>query len=124
VLIPDELGLSTAEVYAEADRLGLGRDGAELEEVAARLRAAAAEGASPLDYRELLVNDLQHAALSLRPEIAEVLATLEQAGAAVALVTGSGPTAFGLFEDIAAADRAAAGLPPRYASALVTMPPR
>ena len=124
VLIPDEFGLSTAEVYAEADRLGLGRDGAELEEVGARLRAVAAEGASPLDYRELLVNDLQHAALSLRPQIAEVLATLEQAGAAVALVTGSGPTAFGLFEDIAAADRAAAGLPPRYASALVTMPPR
>jgi 4-diphosphocytidyl-2-C-methyl-D-erythritol kinase len=124
VLIPDEFGMSTAEVYAEADRLGLGRDAAELEEVGVRLRAAAGEGASPLEYRELLVNDLQHAALSLRPEIAEVLATLEQAGAAVALVTGSGPTAFGLFEDIAAADRAVAGLPPRYASALVTMPPR
>jgi 4-diphosphocytidyl-2-C-methyl-D-erythritol kinase len=124
VLIPDEFGMSTAKVYAEADRLGLGRDAAELEEVGVRLRAAAGEGASPLEYRELLVNDLQHAALSLRPEIAEVLATLEQAGAAVALVTGSGPTAFGLFEDIAAADRAVAGLPPRYASALVTMPPR
>lgn len=124
VLVPGEEGLSTAAVYAEADRLGLGRDASELEAIAERLRAAAAAGASPLDYPELLVNDLQQAALSLRPELAEVLSTLEQAGAGVASVTGSGPTAFGLYEDIAAADRAAAALPPRYASALVTMPPR
>ena len=37
-------------------------------------------------------------------------------------VTGSGPTAFGLFEDIVAADRAVAALPPRYASAVVAAP--
>ena len=43
---------------------------AELERLAERLRAAAAAGASPLDYPELLVNDLETAALSLRPEIA------------------------------------------------------
>ncbi len=41
VLIPSEEGLSTAEVYAEADRLGLGREPAELMEIAAGLRAAA-----------------------------------------------------------------------------------
>ena len=38
------------------------------------------EGASPLDYSELLVNDLQEAALSLRPEIAPVLEALADAG--------------------------------------------
>ncbi len=79
---------------------GLGRDLAELDAIDERLRAAAASGASPLDYPELLVNDLGEAALSLRPEIAEALAALREAGAEVALVTGSGPTAFGLFEDI------------------------
>ena len=41
-----------------------------------------------------------------------------------ALVTGSGPTAFGLFEDIVAADAAAAALPPRYANAIVSTPQR
>ena len=68
--------------------------------------------ASPLEYAELLVNDLEQAAVSLRPEIAEALDALEEVGARRALVTGSGPTAFGLFDDIVAADRAAAALPP------------
>jgi 4-diphosphocytidyl-2-C-methyl-D-erythritol kinase len=122
VLIPFEPGLTAREVYAEADRLGLGRDMVELEAEEARMREAAAGGASPLDYPEMLVNDLQGAALSLRPEIAEALAALEEAGAATALVTGSGPTAFGLFADIAAADRAAASLPPRFAGAIVSTP--
>jgi 4-diphosphocytidyl-2C-methyl-D-erythritol kinase len=35
-------------------------------------------------------------------------------------VTGSGPTAVGLFDDIVAADRAAGTLPPQYANAIVT----
>ncbi len=122
VLLPAEEGLSTAEVYAEADRLGLGRDLAELDAIADRLRGAASGGASPLDYPELLVNDLGEAALSMRPEIASGLAALEEAGARVAMVTGSGPTAFGLFEDIVAADRAADALPPRHANAIVVAP--
>jgi 4-diphosphocytidyl-2-C-methyl-D-erythritol kinase len=122
VLIPAESGLETADVYAEADRLGLGRDPAELTDIGERLREAAGRGGSPLDYAELLVNDLERAALSLRPEIAEALVVLEQAGAARALVTGSGPTAFGLFPDLAAADRAADSLPPRFAGAIVTTP--
>jgi 4-diphosphocytidyl-2-C-methyl-D-erythritol kinase len=122
VLVPAEEGLGVGEVYAEADRLGLGRTDAELQAVEGRLRDAAAGGASPLDYPELLSNDLQGAVLSLRPEVGEALAALELAGAAVALVTGSGPTAFGVFPDIAAADRAAASLPPRYAGAVVSSP--
>ena len=68
VLIAADGGLSTAEVYAEADRLGLGRDPDELDSIVAELREAAGRGASPLEYRELLVNDLAHAALSLRPD--------------------------------------------------------
>jgi 4-diphosphocytidyl-2-C-methyl-D-erythritol kinase len=122
VLIAAEDGLSTADVYAEADRLGLGRDQDELDALAAELRDAAGRGASPLEYRELLVNDLAHAALSLRPAIGGALAALEDAGAEVALVTGSGPTAFGIFEDIAAADAAAGQLAPRFAGAIVAGP--
>jgi 4-diphosphocytidyl-2-C-methyl-D-erythritol kinase len=122
VLVPFERGLSTREVYAEADRTGLGRDAAELDAAEARLRSAAGGGASPLAYAELLVNDLQGAALSLMPEIAEALVALEEAGAGAALVTGSGPTAFGVFTDLAAADRAAASMPPRFAGSIVSAP--
>src|SRR4249919_1795286 len=53
VLLPGGGGLSTAEVFAEADRLGLGRADEELAELAQRLRASAGAGASPLAYPEL-----------------------------------------------------------------------
>ena len=60
VLLPDGGGLSTAAVFAEADRLGLGRDAGRAR--GARRRACAqpaGAGASPLSYPELLVNDLE-----------------------------------------------------------------
>jgi 4-diphosphocytidyl-2-C-methyl-D-erythritol kinase len=122
VLIPDDEGLSTADVYGEADRLGLGRDPDELDAIASRLRGAAGGGGSPLAYRELLLNDLARAAVSLRPRIGAALEALRDAGAEAALVTGSGPTTFGMFEDIAAADAAAARLGPRFAGAIVAGP--
>jgi 4-diphosphocytidyl-2-C-methyl-D-erythritol kinase len=108
VLLPGGGGLSTADVFAEADRLGLGRGNEELEELAGRLRSAAGAGASPLSYPELLVNDLEPAARSLRPEIGDALDSLRGAGAPHAMLTGSGPTAFGVFESMAAAREAAA----------------
>ena len=110
VLLSDPAGLSTADVFAEADRLGLGRDRYELEELRSRLRQAAGGGASPLAYPELLHNDLEAAALSLRPSIDEALSGLREAGAAAALVTGSGPTAFGVFADLHEAKDAAVAI--------------
>jgi 4-diphosphocytidyl-2-C-methyl-D-erythritol kinase len=108
VLLPDDGGLSTADVFAEADRLGLGRDPEELEDLAPRLRAAAGAGASPLSYPDLLVNDLERPARSLRPAIGDALEELREAGAPAVLLSGSGPTAVGLFADFAAARAAAA----------------
>ncbi|MGN6816759.1 MAG: 4-(cytidine 5'-diphospho)-2-C-methyl-D-erythritol kinase [Solirubrobacterales bacterium] len=107
VLLPGGGGLSTAAVFAEADRLGLGRAPAELDELADQLRQVAGAGASPLDYPELLVNDLEAAALSLRPDIGAALDELRTAGAPLAILSGSGPTAVGLFPDLAAARAAA-----------------
>jgi len=107
VLLPGGGGLGTAAVFAEADRLGLGRQEVELEETAARLRQAAGAGASPLKYPDLLVNDLEPAATSLRPDIGQALAALRAAGAPKAILSGSGPTAVGLFPDLAAARAAA-----------------
>jgi 4-diphosphocytidyl-2-C-methyl-D-erythritol kinase len=107
LLLPGGGGLSTKEVFDEADRLGLGRDEAELEEIAPRLRAAAMAGASPLAYAELLVNDLEPAACSLRPDIGDALDALRDAGAPAVFLSGSGPTAVGLFPTLAAAGHAA-----------------
>jgi 4-diphosphocytidyl-2-C-methyl-D-erythritol kinase len=107
LLLPGGGGLPTAEVFAEADRLGLGRAEDELADLARRLREAAADGASPLAYAELLQNDLETAAESLRPGIADRAERLRGAGAGLALMTGSGPTVFGLFADEAAARTAA-----------------
>lgn len=110
VLLPDGGGLSTADVFAAADRLGVGRGEAELDELAARLREVAGGGASPLAYPELLVNDLEAPARSLRPAIGDALDALREVGAPVAILSGSGPTAVGLFADLAAAQAAAAAL--------------
>ena len=98
------------------------RGDAELESIRRKLRDAVIEAPSPLQYPELLVNDLQPAATSLRPEIGAALEALLGAGAAHAMVTGSGPTAFGLFADRPAADRAAAALSERFPTAIATSP--
>jgi 4-diphosphocytidyl-2-C-methyl-D-erythritol kinase len=124
VLIPDDDGLSAAEVYAHADELGIGRTAAELDEIEVQLRSVAVEDASPLEYASLLRNDLEQAAVSLRPQIAEALDALEEVGARRVLVAGSGPTVAGIFDDLVAADHAVAELPPRYANAIVSAPPR
>ena len=110
LLLPDGGGLATAAVFAEADRLQLGRSAAELEALAAELRTVAGAGASPLSYPELLANDLEAPARSLRPGIGDALDELREAGAPVALLSGSGPTAVGLFPDLAAARAAAAAI--------------
>jgi 4-diphosphocytidyl-2-C-methyl-D-erythritol kinase len=122
VLIPNEKGLATADVYAEADRLGLARSEAELDGMRRKLIDATAEGASPLAYTDLLVNDLEPAAVSLRPEIELALSALSSAGAIRAMVTGSGPTAVGLYADLESAERAAEGLRDEHPGVLATAP--
>jgi 4-diphosphocytidyl-2-C-methyl-D-erythritol kinase len=110
VLIPDEDGLSTGAVYAELDRLEGTRETLD----PGPLRARAASGAAEL--AAALHNDLQPAALSLRPDLQSRLDALHSAGALGAAISGSGPTCFGLFPDRPAAERAAQDLP----GALVT----
>ena len=105
VLVPRAEGLPTAAVYAELDRIEGWRD--DLDPAGLRSWSPAA-----------LENDLQPAALSLRPELEGVLGDLRARGAAGVLVSGSGPTCFGLFEDRAAAEAAAATLPGAVAAEL------
>jgi 4-diphosphocytidyl-2-C-methyl-D-erythritol kinase len=112
VLIPDDEGISTAAAYAELDRLGATRRDLDPEPLR-RLAEAA-----PETLAAALENDLQQAALSLRPELAIRLEELHDAGALGAAVSGSGPTCFGLFADRAAAESAAAQFPGAIVSAL------
>ncbi|HEY3687600.1 MAG TPA: 4-(cytidine 5'-diphospho)-2-C-methyl-D-erythritol kinase [Streptosporangiaceae bacterium] len=83
-------GLSTPAVYAECDRLRAeGRTTPDAATPDDDLMAALAAGDAPgLGAR--LANDLQEAAVALRPALAATLAA--GAGALGALVSGSGPT--------------------------------
>jgi 4-diphosphocytidyl-2-C-methyl-D-erythritol kinase len=108
LVIPNRFGLSTADVYREADRLGLGRGEAELAAQQAELGSLLAWAGARLPAR-LVVNDLQPAALSLRPDIDRALDAARETGADDALVCGSGPTVVGVFWDGDALPRAAAG---------------
>ncbi|MDX3241735.1 4-(cytidine 5'-diphospho)-2-C-methyl-D-erythritol kinase [Streptomyces sp. ME18-1-4] len=96
-----ERGLSTPAVFREFDRLAEGRSVPE--PLASRdLLAALAKG-DPDALAATLSNDLQPAALSLFPELADTLAAGRTAGALATLVSGSGPTTAHLARDAASA---------------------
>ena len=97
LVLPLDAQLSTAAVYAEADRLGLGRTAHELAELHSQLSSAFEHGQPLPAACELLHNDLQRAAVSLCPPIAQALTDVRAAGGDPALVSGSGPTVLGLF---------------------------
>ena len=103
-------GLSTPAVYAELDRLraeGRLPDGGSgtSEAVIAALRSG-----PPSALAGALTNDLQAPALTLRPELRRALRAATEAGAAAALVSGSGPTVAALAADEDEAVRLAAAL--------------
>jgi 4-diphosphocytidyl-2-C-methyl-D-erythritol kinase len=97
LLLPFEDGLATSSVYAEADRLQLGRPMAELGRRGALLREALCGGAPVPADAELLQNDLERAAISLCPQIERALIDVRDGGAELAFVSGSGPTVVGVF---------------------------
>jgi 4-diphosphocytidyl-2-C-methyl-D-erythritol kinase len=88
VVLPQPFPLATRDVYREADRLGLARPVAGLGQLAADLTRR---------LPDRLVNDLEPAALSLAPQIGDVIARAREAGADDSIVCGSGPTVIGVF---------------------------
>jgi 4-diphosphocytidyl-2-C-methyl-D-erythritol kinase len=97
LVLPVAAKLSTADVYREADRRGIRRTTAELERLRRRLRAELARGAPLPGDHELLENDLEPAALALCPQLPDALERARSAGVERVLLSGSGPTALGLF---------------------------
>ncbi len=108
----DRSGLSTPEVYRELDRLrSQGSSGVPLPRLGdvEPLLEALASG-DPRQLALLLGNDLQAAAVSLRPTLRRTLRAGVDAGALAGLVSGSGPTCVFLCVDAGAAVRVAAEL--------------
>jgi 4-diphosphocytidyl-2-C-methyl-D-erythritol kinase len=102
-------GLSTPTVYRELDRLrGTAWPPAPL--AAADELMAALRQRDPEVLGAALGNDLQPAALALRPGLADVLKAGYDAGAVAGIVSGSGPTCLFLATDGGHADTLAAGL--------------
>ncbi|WP_432476588.1 4-(cytidine 5'-diphospho)-2-C-methyl-D-erythritol kinase [Nocardioides sp. GXQ0305] len=120
VVVPDPgQGLSTPSVYRRHDELR--PDAPATPPAPHRLVAFLGDPAETL--APLLHNDLQAAALDLRPGLADLLAAGEAAGALRGLVSGSGPTCVFLCADEAGAHRVADDLRSRQPLALVASGP-
>jgi 4-diphosphocytidyl-2-C-methyl-D-erythritol kinase len=101
-------GLSTPEVYAACDRL---RGSARPPEpgLSGPLMTAL-RSSDPVAVGRHLVNDLQPAAVSLRPDLRRALSDGREFGAVGALVSGSGPTCMFLARNAAHAREIAVSL--------------
>lgn len=107
VLVPADFGLSTPTVYGELD--------AHRERHVADIKPAplspevdtavlqALRAGDPHMLADAMSNDLQAAALHLKPELVEILELGEKNGALAGIVSGSGPTLAFLVEDADAA---------------------
>ncbi|KAA8887934.1 4-(cytidine 5'-diphospho)-2-C-methyl-D-erythritol kinase [Nocardia colli] len=101
-------GLSTPAVFAELDRLRANGTPPRLGEPQQLMQALAF--GDPKQLAPLLGNDLQAAALSLKPELRRTLRAGVNAGALAGLVSGSGPTCAFLCESEESAVAVAAEL--------------
>lgn len=102
-------GLSTPDVYRELDRLRAADDPPKALDDTDELLSALRQR-DPAVLAAALGNDLQPAALSLRPSLAGVLEAGLSAGALTGLVSGSGPTCVFLASDAQHAATVADGL--------------
>jgi 4-diphosphocytidyl-2-C-methyl-D-erythritol kinase len=122
VLVRAALGLSTPTVFRRADELAPPRGAADLAAWRTRIDAALRGPGGPRIPPELAVNDLGAAAIDLAPAVGRHVDALRAAGAAPALVCGSGPTTVGWFPDEPAARAAAGRLRDGGLDALVAVP--
>jgi 4-diphosphocytidyl-2-C-methyl-D-erythritol kinase len=89
VCVPSPEGLSTPAVYRRFDEL---TPDAPAEAPGAEVLLDAIESGDPYVLGDALRNDLQPAALDLRPELGDLIELGERRGAMRGMITGSGPT--------------------------------
>ena len=104
VLVRPDFSVSTPALFAEIDRLGVTRrpDNRAME------RALAAGDLSAV--AAAVANAFEPPILARFPQVGRIKADLLASGALTAQLTGTGSVVFGLFDDAAAARRAAAAL--------------
>lgn len=108
VIALDRRGLSTPDVYRELDRLRAEGSPPRVGSVEPVLEALAS--GDPRQLALLIGNDLQAAAVSLRPSLRRTLRAGVNAGALAGIVSGSGPTCAFLCRDAEDAVQVAAEL--------------
>ena len=118
MLVNPGVPLATKQVFAAFDRRKADSPPA---------RSKPDEAAIPRNQADLIEylskrgNDLEPAAISLQPEIANVLRELRASpGCVLARMSGSGATCFGIYQSVAAAElasRALSGRSPRWVHA-------
>lgn len=89
VVVPSDVGLPTPEVYRHFDKMF---PDAPTEPVPADALLGAIAAGDTWALADALHNDLEAAAIDLRPELGRLIEQGEQAGALRGLVSGSGPT--------------------------------
>lgn len=112
---PRELGVSTAWVYGEIDKT-TDREPVDLDGLEEALRQG--------DRKKLLAlmaNDLELVTLKAHPELQAMKKAIAATGAEKVLMSGSGPTLFGIFAGQEQARRAASVLREQYRDAQIEM---
>lgn len=101
---PWDLGVSTAWVYGEIDRVDR-RETADIDRVERAIRQGSREA-----LLESMANDLEQVTLARYPRLQALAGELSRLGAEKVMMSGSGPTLFGIFPDRERAARAGAEL--------------
>ncbi|MFM7014162.1 MAG: 4-(cytidine 5'-diphospho)-2-C-methyl-D-erythritol kinase [Actinomycetota bacterium] len=95
VVTPNPVGLATPLVYKQLDLMRI-EEGIDVSALApptlSRSLLKAVADANPEALAPLMANDLERAALRLRPELRSVLEAGEEAGALRSMISGSGPS--------------------------------
>ncbi|HEX7955608.1 MAG TPA: hypothetical protein VF508_01610, partial [Pyrinomonadaceae bacterium] len=104
VVTPD-VRVSTAEAYR-----ALGAPALTKADTADNLSVSRTEADFPDSLCGVWSNDFEAVVVRLHPEVARARAALDEAGAARAMLSGSGSSVYGVFESKAEAGRACAGL--------------
>ncbi len=121
VLASPGFELSAARVYEKFDQMGCG-DEEEFTESCRRLKKKVADMENFKHLSEIVKNELEPAAVSICADIDTIKQLLKDVGASSAMMSGSGPSVFGLFPDEKSARAAAGRLRPSVRDAWVLRP--
>ncbi|MDY5585024.1 MAG: 4-(cytidine 5'-diphospho)-2-C-methyl-D-erythritol kinase [Arcanobacterium sp.] len=125
VMLANPVGLSTPAVFQEFDRLQIAEAGsapAESTELISYLQEEAdlsqRSAVTSAGLRKFLINDLEPAAFSLRPDLAEISRKLQEELNLPALLSGSGPT-FAVLSEVSSLNEDVASLQKSFPELMV-----